>query len=358
MTAEQFLADGAAGVALLHLAIGDHQGAFAALELAVAEGVSVAEGASLYYGAPALAFVLSASDHPGLARAKATAINGTADVTRRRLETAHRRIDQHQRPDYAEYDVIRGLTGLGVALRRVGRTDLLRDVLIYLVRLTEPIGALPGWWCRNGPRRDQPTPVGGHGNHGLAHGITGPLALLALTHLDGTQVDGHADAIRRILTWLDAWRQHTAEGAAWWPQTVTRTDLETARPTQAGPLRPSWCYGTPGIARAQQLAARALADPDRRRAAETAFTTCVNDPAQISRLTDRSLCHGTAGLLTTARRIASDAIHPIPLERLACLHRSIISPPDEPAGLLEGRAGAALATTETTTAWDACLLLC
>ncbi|MCD0447656.1 lanthionine synthetase C family protein [Actinocorallia sp. API 0066] len=358
MTAGQSLADGAAGIALLHLATGDHQRAFAPLELAVAEGVSVTEGASLYYGAPALAFVLAASDHPGLARAKATAIDGTVDVTRQRLDAAHRRIDRRQRPDYAEYDLIRGLTGLGVALRRVGRTDLLRDVLTYLVRLTEPLGPLPGWWCRNGPRRDHPAPADGHGNHGLAHGITGPLALLALTHLDGTHVHGHTDAIQRILTWLDTWRQHTDNGAAWWPQTVTRADLKTARPAQTGPLRPSWCYGTPGIARAQQLAARALTDPDRQHTAETAFTACVTDPAQTSLFTDRSLCHGTAGLLTTARRIAADALHPIPLQHLARLHHTTAFPTDEPTGLLEGKAGTTLATAETTTAWDACLLLC
>jgi hypothetical protein len=37
--------------------------------------------------------------------------------------------------------------------------------------------------------------------------------------------------------------------------------------------------------------------------AETAFATRVTDAAQIRRFTDRSLCHGTAGLLATARRL-------------------------------------------------------
>ncbi|WP_306282025.1 lanthionine synthetase LanC family protein, partial [Frankia sp. AvcI1] len=117
--------------------------------------------------------------------------------TRRRLGVAHRRIDQRQRPPYAEYDLIRGLTGLGVALRRVGDLDLLRDVLTYLVRLTDPINGLPGWWCPHGPHRNQPV-LGGHSNHGVAHGIAGPLALLALTLIDGVTVDGHAEAITRV----------------------------------------------------------------------------------------------------------------------------------------------------------------
>jgi hypothetical protein len=98
VTAGQSLAEGTAGIALLHLETGNWAAAHAALEQAVADGVSVAESASLYYGAPALAFVLATSDQPWLARARATATAGTAAVTRRRLEAAHRRIDSHQRP--------------------------------------------------------------------------------------------------------------------------------------------------------------------------------------------------------------------------------------------------------------------
>ncbi|MEX5637036.1 lanthionine synthetase C family protein [Parafrankia sp. FMc2] len=356
MTAGQSLAEGAAGIALLHLETGDWPAARAVLEQAVADGVSVAESASLYYGAPALAFVLTASEHAGLTRAKATAAAGTATVTRRRLETAHRRIDRHQRPAYAEYDLIRGLTGLGVALRRIRDLDLLRNVLAYLVRLTEPIDGLPGWWCSHGPQRSRPVP-GGHGNHGIAHGITGPLALLALAYLDGVHVTGHTDAITQILRWLDSWQQHTGNATTWWPQTITRTDVERGEPAQAGPLRPSWCYGAPGIARAQQLAARALGDLSRQRNAETSFAASITDPTQLGRLTDRSLCHGTAGLLTAARRIVADALIPIPIGPLAHLHQHTTATADEPTGFLDGSAGADLATTGTTTSWDACLLL-
>lgn len=360
MTIGQNLAEGAAGIALVHMATGDRQAAFAALEEAVADGVSIADNASLYYGAPALAYVLAASDRPELARARTAAASGTEAVTRRKLEAAHRRIDQHNRPEYAEYaeyDLIRGLTGLGVVLRRLGDHDLLSDVLTYLIRLTEPVGSLPGWWCRNGPRRDQPQPAGGHSNHGVAHGITGPLALLALTHRDGLHVDGHTEAMNRILSWLDAWQQHTISGSAWWPRTLTRSDLDRGAPTQTGPGRPSWCYGNAGITRALQLAAIALADTDRQHHAETTFIDSITDTAQTELLTDQGLCHGTAGLLASGRRIAADALAPIPLDRLHALHHATATT-GEPAGFLDGRAGAELAATGNTSAWDACLLLC
>ncbi|KPM56937.1 lanthionine synthetase [Frankia sp. B2] len=355
MIAGQSLAEGAAGIALLHLETGNWPATYMALGQAIADGVSTAEGASLYYGAPALTFVLAACDQPGLARAKATAAAGTATVARRRLDAAHRRIDSRQRPQYAEFDLIRGLTGLGVALRRVGDLDLLRDVLGYLVRLTEPMEGLPGWWCSHGPNRNQTGPAGGHSNHGIAHGVTGPLALLALTLIDGVTVPGHAEALDRICQWLDRWKRQT-QGSVWWPEFVTLDDLDRSEPHQRGPVRPSWCYGTPGVARAQQLAGHALGDTTRQRDAEAAFVACITDPTQLGRLSDRCLCHGTAGLLTVGRRITADALTPISIGPLTHLHQH--ATPTKSTGFLDGSAGSDLAAAGTTTRWDACLLLC
>jgi hypothetical protein len=357
MTNGQNLAEGAAGIALLHLERGNWKAAYTTLEEAVTGGASVGSGASLYYGAPALAFVLAASDQPGLARAKAIAAAGTATVTHHRLEAAHRRIDQRRRPHYTEFDLIRGLTGLGVTLRRIGDLDLLREVLIYLVRLTEPIDGLPGWWCPTGRGRNQPNPAGGHSNHGMAHGISGPLALMALMVSDGVEVDKQRAAIARICQWLDFWERQSDCGT-WWPETITFDELRCGDTSRPGPLRPSWCYGTPGIARAQQLAARALGDAARQRKAATAFAACASDPRQLDRLIDRGLCHGTGGLVATGRRITADALTPISLTPLLNLHQHAAAASDESPGFLDGTAGADLATAGVATSWDACLLLC
>lgn len=155
----QSLAEGAAGIALLHLETGNWPAARDAIRQASTGGVSIAGGASLFYGAPAVAFVLTATDHPRLTQARAITATGTATITRRRLDAAHRRIDRNEKPHYAEYDLIRGLTGLGVVLRRLGDNDLLHQVLDYLVRLTEPLDGLPGWWCRQPPRCDLRLPA-------------------------------------------------------------------------------------------------------------------------------------------------------------------------------------------------------
>ena len=196
--------------------------------------------------------------------------------------------------------------------------------------------------------------------------ISGPLALLALAQRCGAVVAGHAAAIERICAWLDPWRQESDHGP-WWPQWITRGELHTRRPTQPGPLRPSWCYGTPGLARAQQLAGIATGDTARQRMAEHALAACLSDPAQLSRITDTSLCHGWAGLFQTAWRAARDAHTPAITACLPHLTGLLVQHgrpgTGEGAGLLEGDAGLALAlhtaanTRPPVSGWDGCLLI-
>ncbi|HEX8866468.1 MAG TPA: lanthionine synthetase C family protein [Lentzea sp.] len=364
MSTGQSLSGGAAGIVLLrleqaHTGTAGWEPAHSALLQATVDPVTSAVDAGLYYGAPALSFVLhTAGDRPGLRHARQIVDTATAAITRKRLAEAHDRIDRHRRPAITEYDLISGLTGLGVAARRSGNHDLLRQILEYLVRLTEPLDGLPGWWTLHSHQRNKPAPAGGHSNHGMAHGITGPLTLLALAHLDGVHVAGQTVAMARICGWLDTWEQHHDGRHRWWPKTITLAELDSATPFQTGPHQPSWCYGTPGITRALHAAARAMDDHLRQQTAEQALSDCLADPAQLGRLTDRNLCHGTGGLLITARRIAADARGRVDLASALACHRHTPAPVDEPPGFLAGAAGATLADLPTTvTSWDACLLL-
>ncbi|NUT50881.1 MAG: lanthionine synthetase C family protein, partial [Saccharothrix sp.] len=328
--------------------------------------------ACLFRGAPAVAFVLRAADRPSYTAAIDTLDGHIATLITQRLDAAHRRIDQGLLPRLREFDLINGLTGLGVyLLHQDGDGVLVREVLSYLVRLaTEPVTVdgdkLPGWWTDNEPA-DRPSPQwpGGHANLGIAHGIAGPLALLAHAMIGGTTVPGQAEAIDRICHWLDRWRCGTAT-RPWWPGTIRPTEWRTGSVDQHGPQRPSWCYGTPGLACAQQLAALALGDPRRQRAAENALAACVTDEQQLALLTDTSLCHGWAGLVQTVRRTAADAGPDTELTDLLPrlhtrfehhLHGRRPTPGD---GLLEGTAGITLtrdAATMPAFRWDACLLI-
>jgi hypothetical protein len=374
----QALAGGAAGIALLHIeraraGHGDWATAHAWLSAAARDHLSAGPNAGLFFGAPTLAFVThAAADRPGkLTRALADLDASTAALTRRRLDAAHARIDRGQRPALAEFDLIRGLAGLGAHhLRRNPHHDITRAVLSYLVRLTEPppsrADGLPGWWTDIAPTGHlSPDFSAGHGNVGMSHGIAGPLALLSLAMRRGVVVDGHPDAVARICTWLDAWQQEHPAGP-WWPGIITLEDVRAGEVRQSSRGRPSWCYGTPGLARALQLAGLATGDTARQRTAESAMLGCLTDPAQLARITDSGLCHGTAGLLQTAWRMAADARTPDIAAVLPCLAARLLTQlraAPENAEFLDGRAGAALAlnTAGTDAAplarWDACLLL-
>ncbi|AUY50464.1 lanthionine synthetase C family protein [Streptomyces sp. CB01881] len=371
----QALATGAVGITLLHIeraeiGVGSWASVREWLVSIAASPLIASDDASLFVGAPALAFVLNtAAGTTGHHRDTLRTLDAAVTkLTTRRLDQAHARIDRGEHTTASEYDLLYGLTGLGAyLLQRDPRSDTLHDVLAYLVRLTQPLPGsdLPGWWVRHDPSgRTSGAFPGGHGNLGLAHGITGPLALLALAKSAGALVDGHADAMLRILAWLDGLRQDVPAGP-WWPQWVTADEHRLTTVFQEGPRRPSWCYGTPGLARAQQLAATALGDDRRKKAAEHALLRCITDPAQLAQIGEPGLCHGAAGLLHTVHRVAQDAARPdqftahLPALR-ALLHAQV---PARQPGFLDGTAGTALALHATdrggapTTSWDACLLL-
>jgi hypothetical protein len=331
------------------------------------------EACSMFRGTPAVAFVLLSAGSPSYAATLDTLDRHIATITRRRLEHAHARIDRGQLPALREYDLIRGLTGLGTyLLARDSTGDLLREVLTYLVRLIRPVTVgdetLPGWWTGNAPD-DRPSAhwPGGHGNLGLAHGIAGPLALMSFALRRGIQVPKQADAIDQVRNWLDLWR--CGSPSQWWPGTITRLEHRAGVLDQPGPQRPSWCYGTPGLARAQQVAAIALGDEPAQHRAERVLADCIGDPTQLALLTDGSLCHGWAGVLQTTWRAAGDAG---PDSRLAALLPGLRNRTERhlllhwtPSldGLLEGHTGTRLALHTTATPppteplWDACLLL-
>lgn len=217
----QHLAYGPPGVALLHIeraanGLGPWQRAHDWLAAASHGSLTSGPDSHPFYGMPAYAHALAcAADHlPGSYRRALDAMDRQIEIDiRRRLDAAHRRIDAGWLPQLAEFDTIRGLTGYGAyLLRRNPGGPTVRDILDYCVRLTEPIRHcgedLPGWWTATGPSGspDERFP-GGHANTGMAHGIGGVLAHLALAARKGTVTDGQREALRAILAWLDHWQE-------------------------------------------------------------------------------------------------------------------------------------------------------
>lgn len=378
--AVQSLADGAAGISLLHIEMASRYGdswrpAHQWITAAAAGQTSAADTTGLFLGAPAIGFVLTTVPPPFqhlYDPARRTLHQHITALAHRRVDAALTRIRKGDLPTFAEYDLFYGLAGIGAYLLRADPEGLaLESVLRYLVALTRPLDpgghGLPGWWVRHDPARgESPHFPGGHGNFGAAHGITGPLLLLAQALRRGITVSGHHEAMWTICEHLDVWCRLSPSGP-WWPEHISRRDFDRGRPHHDTPARPSWCYGTTGIARAGQLAGLALRAPDLQAFYEDALYRALTDPEQLAHVTDSGLCHGWAGIYQTATRAAADALDP----RLQTLPKRLgdtLAAHAQPSGLhatglINGDAGTALALTTYAsqqapiTGWDSCLLI-
>ncbi|MFH8737609.1 lanthionine synthetase C family protein [Streptomyces sp. NPDC017964] len=353
----QSLAGGESGIALLHIERAradrsDWATAHTWLAAAVQGDISAAANANLYFGAPALAFVTycAASASSRYLRLLERLDAATINVTRTRLAAAYDRMARGGRPPMEEFDLIQGLTGLAAYhLSRHPHHKVTRDVLIYLVQFTEPRtdpAGLAPWWMDVAPtgalHADYP---GGHGNFGLAHGIGSTLSVLSQALLHGLTVPGMTGAVLRICAWMDDWRQGD-DTAPWWPGQITVQQAVDRHVHPALRPRPSWCYGVTGTARAQQLAGLALNDAARVTAAENAILATLRDPQHLDQLPDIGLCHGMAGLLHSAWRMAQEtgnAEIAAELPHVADRLITALNTGGHAPELLDGAAGAALA---------------
>ena len=344
--------------------------AHAWLRRAAAGGITDGPGAGLWFGAPAVAFAIAASAPGHYPEASLT------------LKSAHRRHDQGTPARCPRTHRCRCPPAAG-GVRPRPRPDRARRLPPAQRPRSRAAGAgaaLPGPPHRARARRrrgracgaglveqQQPQPHDQHPRRSrqLRHGTWhfGPFShCLPWLPATGSPCRARQTLSTGSATWLDAWRQPGPAGP-WWPTWITIAELREGRPSRAGPGRPSWCYGTPGIARALQLAALARCDKPRQAEAEDALARCVTDPAQTALLTGPGLCHGWAGTTAAtwhAARDSGDAALSAAAGALAGPLASSASG-DHPYGLIDGYAGAALTlhdlATQAAGTWTRCLLL-
>lgn len=381
-TRPQSLAGGAVGIALLHIerartGHGDEATAHAWVTEAIRQPLSTGPNANLFHGAPALGLVLHAADQPQYQRALTGIDDHVTVITRTRLAAAQHRLDLGERLRMREFDLIHGLTGLAIYhLRRHPDQPITQDVLNYLARLTQPLRGvtepagmadLPAWWLSDG-LSSNPDPIEfpyGHGNLGVAHGMSAVIAVLALAVLSGVAPAGTPDALAALCAWTDRWRQDS-DTTPWWPGYITYDNARTQQIARTQRPRPSWCYGIAGTSRAQQLAGLALDDPTRQPQAEAAMLALLRDTEQRARLDGIGLCHGKAGLLQSVWRMSEASRNPELAAALPGLATDLAAQLSEAADgpdLMDGTSGAALAlhtigsASDPASGWDAFLAL-
>ena len=279
---------------------------------------------------------------------------------------------------WSVYDVIGGLAGIGRVLlaavelghhhARAG-LDGARRTLVAMINSSS--GSRPGWWLPADahPASTHVDPSGAAAT-GTAHGIAGPLAMLATAHTAGYDAPGQDSAIRTAADWLLHWRDPTTDT---WPPRISGHELEQGVPVPVRGRHDAWCYGTPGISAALIQAARALGESEYEATAHHAMRTLATRDPQSWDVEGPTLCHGYAGILQAFNG------HPDLAERAAALIDAVSNPghrylvrhsergtTDDDPGLLTGAAGVALALADYAdmpspaapfTRWESILLL-
>jgi class I lanthipeptide synthase len=346
-------------------------------------------------------FHLSAGMFSGLAGLAFTAWSLSREATRyRRLlstidETLLARVTE-QADDLArltmdgisvgEFDAISGLAGIGAYLLlrsdKPGAFMALESALRALVALARDNRSRPRWWTPAHLLGDEETAVlypHGNLNCGLAHGIPGPLSLMAITLSRGVVVPGIEEAVDQLAAWLLAHRADDEWGANWpYAISLTQEGLPDRGAPMDGPSRAAWCYGAPGVARALWLAGVSRDRPEWRNLAIEAMEAVYRRPIAARQIDSPTFCHGVAGLLQITLRFANDTGLPVFTDAAADLTEQLLSAYEadsllgyrnwEPSGtrvdhpgLLDGAPGVLLAllaaSTDVEPLWDRAFLL-
>lgn len=376
---------GHSGVALLHATMSVADPSWAAATHAHLAAAASGAGADLVPAA-----VLHGSVHGGYPKLLRTLAHAVAAACEEQVEVQVRRA-AHDGPRLAvsDYDVVSGLAGKGRLLLALGddrSSEALHTTLRHLVACTHPVtshgASVPGWWCRGDDPAEFP---GGYLDLGLAHGIAGPLALMALAHERGHRVEGMAEAMRTIVDWLQR-RAVPDEHGPLWPSRVGFVQEAADGPVVLDAVKAAWCYGTAGVARALHLAGIALGDPGLCATAVQALRGAALRPWSDTGLVGPTVCHGAAGLLQVVLRVTERDPDPVLQGTAGLLAQRVLYDFDRTApfgfrhghrtrsgrvvgvdepGLLQGAAGVALVLatfahhpgTVGPDVWDATLLL-
>lgn len=277
-----------------------------------------------------------------------------------------------------DYDLITGLTGLGVyALERLPRRSAaacLEKIVEQLAERSErrpegvtwftPPERLPQWQREIHPN--------GYYNLGVAHGVPAVVTLLAGAAAAG--LDRARPLLDDTVRWLLAQRLEPGAGSCFGTSFYPGEDPGTSRL--------AWCYGDPGIAASLLAAARAVGEPAWEEEAQSIALSAAGRSLETAMVRDAGLCHGAAGLghlfnrmyrTTGEERLAEAArfwiSHALavrePGEGIAGFRTWTAEKDGSPwrtePGFLEGAAGIGLALLATVSsvepAWDRVLLV-
>ena len=198
---------------------------------------------------------------------------------------------------------------------------------------------------------------------GVAHGIAGVLATLALTTNDAD--DGMRDAVLRAAHRV-ANCVREREGAPAWPRALEDAENDECRAV--------WCVGAAGIGSSLLTVAIRFGDRELLRFSRDVLERVGDLPSAAMRLGGHGLCHGTAGnalicfsaarqtgsakLAEACRRLVLEAIEGLDADALRCWSIGNDGARYDALGELYGIAGIAIALLTMTQDFDTRWLVC
>lgn len=294
LAADPTVSSGSAGVALFHTYLAQ-----------VLEDDAWADVAASYFNLMVEA-VSSSPLRPGL-YSGLVGIGWTTEHLRGRLfeadedeEDGNREIDETllaalRRPWTSDYDLIRGLVGMGIYAReRLPRSDARQLLLFLLVQLNDSaVRTETGvtWhtrpeWLPPDQRERFPQ---GYYNLGMAHGVAGVVALLGMIAAVGLLDSDVRPLLDRAVSWLLA-QERPADSVSRFPNFFVAEGIET------GPSRLAWCYGDLGISVALLGAARGTGNAAWEQEALRIGLNAADRNPDYTMVDDPGLCHGAAGV--------------------------------------------------------------
>jgi len=354
------IAGGTSGVAVFFAELGDAPTALEYVDRSLEKASQDTPTLPLYVGTPGVGWMLAY-----LERSVLDADEGPNDVDEL--------VDVGLRSErWNEFDLIRGITGLGVY--QLERRRPLDTVVAALQRTSTETPDGHTWWVdpRSVPKERAEMFPNGYYDVGIAHGQAGVVAILAAALATGTE--SARPFLESTLGWMRAQRLPEDRGPGRYPLLFGPDE-----PARGG--RMAWCYGDIGVAVSLLAAGTALGDDEVVKEAYELAIECTERPVDHAGVMDPSLCHGSSGLALLFARLAhafederlADAARTwgrvlldqrVPGAPVAGIQYSVPKDDDramEPrAGMLEGAAGAGLTllalSTDKAPDWDVVFL--
>lgn len=150
--------------------------------------------------------------------------------------------------------------------------EILQRILRQLIRFSMSVslekGKLPGWCINVNDHRMQKALQQHQTNHllstyyfetGVAHGISGSLAALSKAYSCHVTIDGHKEAIERIIKWLRLSQQQVGDHGLVWPRRIGLNSNDSMiLEVKENHYFDGWAHTTPGILNSLLLAATAM----------------------------------------------------------------------------------------------------